>query len=87
MVNGMPVGIAPGSSRNKSKMSAALSTYEKDVKEVYISVYVKKKVVDGKEIVVGCINREGKREEYTKPEGFKKAVMDQIDGVMGALQK
>ena len=54
----IPTATAPSMSRNKAKISNEfVSASDKKDHRVEFSIIIKKKMINGKEIITGCINK------------------------------
>lgn len=85
-MNSIPVATAPSVSRNKTKLSQEFVTAsDKRDCRVEFTITVKKKMINGKEVVAGCINKYDYTagnppmvEEITNKTTFANMVKDKI---------
>lgn len=93
-MKGFPaVASSPTKSRNKKKMSSVLSKYEKNEHAASFRVEVRKKIIDGNEVITAKVCRdrydggaEPLQKEYTDMAKFKKDLVDQVQRIGKALK-
>lgn len=83
-MRGLTTGTTdPATSSHKAKALNELSRYEKELKNVSMSVSIRKKMINGAEQLVGSIQRydgpSSMPHEYTSMSKFKGAISDVID--------
>jgi len=74
---------------SKSKAMTSLSQYEAKEQSVSLYVCIRKKILNGKTVVCGTINRDmvdgSLPEEYTDMSKFKKLVAETVNGLADQL--
>lgn len=93
MSQSIPVANVPSISRNKAKLSQEFITVsDKKDKRVSFNVVIKRKLIDGKEVVAGCIDKydyslgnQPMVEETTNKNKFISLLKDKVSAIFDEL--